>query len=129
MFSIDERVNHVQLVLNDVLRENASRVTVTTVRQQLLINYAAQLGVNVLIRGIRNAADMQYESDLQQINTKLQPNINTMYFISTNNTAVISSSAVKSFVGYDEWESALESYVHPSTIQLLKSKYDCLTQQ
>lgn len=129
MFTPDERVLHVQEVIDDLFSEHSSRIVVTTVSKQLLINYVATLQEQtpdsdppLLIRGIRNAEDFNYEYQLQLINKKIQPHIDTAYFIPPSHMTEVSSSTVKSLVGYEGWESVVSNYIHPKTVELLKAK-------
>jgi pantetheine-phosphate adenylyltransferase len=128
MFTPEERVNHVREVIDDMFGATAERIIVTTVSKQLLIDYVATLGDGsgggnpLLVRGIRTTDDFSYEHQLQLINKKLQPHIDTAFFIPPRDLTEVSSSTVKSLAGYDGWEGAISSYVHPKTIELLKGK-------
>lgn len=63
--------------------------------QGLLVNYAKQLNANLIIRGVRNSTDFEYENNLANINKFLVPNIETIFLNTKPELSMVSSSAVK----------------------------------
>ena len=61
----------------------------------LTAEYAKRKKANVLIRGLRNSCDYEYEVQMAHINESLNPNLKTIYLISSPQNNFISSSAVK----------------------------------
>ena len=61
----------------------------------LLVNYAQSVGANVLIRGVRSAADYEYELNLAHINKQIAPQIETIFLPTSQELSTISSSMVK----------------------------------
>ena len=61
----------------------------------LTIDYAKQKGANFLLRGVRSALDFEYETQLAQINKKLNENIETVILTATPELGCVSSSAVR----------------------------------
>lgn len=61
----------------------------------LTIELCKTLGVNYLVHGIRNSTDIQYESQLAEINRTLAPEIENINFICQPKYAHISSSAIR----------------------------------
>lgn len=61
----------------------------------MTVEYAASRGASVLIRGIRNTGDYEYEAQMAQINNVLNPNIKTVTLFSKPELSIISSSAVR----------------------------------
>ena len=61
----------------------------------LTVNYAKTKGANILVRGLRNSSDFEYENELAQINSTICPDIKTIFFIADNKYSFISSSAVR----------------------------------
>ena len=55
-------------------------------------------GAMMLIRGLRNSADFEYENQLAQINSTLNKNIHTVFFVPSPENACISSSAVRELI-------------------------------
>lgn len=61
----------------------------------LLVDFAKQNQANVLIRGLRTAADFEYEFQLTNLNRQLSPDLETIFMTPTAKTAFISSTVVK----------------------------------
>lgn len=119
MFSGDVRQDLINLVIDE---ENTDRLAITYLGDQLLINAAHDCGCNYLIRGIRNAADFEYEAQVQLINRKIRPNIETLFLIPPRELTEVSSSTVKGLVGFKGWEDIVSTYVHPAVLDALRAK-------
>jgi len=50
------------------------------------------------VRGIRSGADVEYEATLEQVNSRIAPEISTVYLISKPEHAHISSSLVRQLI-------------------------------
>ncbi len=59
------------------------------------VDYAKKIGAKVLLRGLRNALDFEYELQLSQTNSALNSNIKTMFLITKPENSFITSSAVR----------------------------------
>jgi pantetheine-phosphate adenylyltransferase len=68
--------------------------------QGLLVEYAKSIKAKYLVRGIRNAVDFEFESQLAQVNKKIAPNIETVFLLTNPELSVVSSSAVKEIAHY-----------------------------
>lgn len=64
----------------------------------LLVDYCRSVGANVIVRGIRNGADVDYEAMLEAVNDRIAPDISTVYLISKGEYAHISSSLVRQLI-------------------------------
>jgi len=69
-------------------------ITVATF-EGLLVNYAAKLNIDVVIRGLRMYSDFEYEFQMVKINRALNPDIETVFLMPKAENEFISSSAVK----------------------------------
>lgn len=98
------------------------RVQVNFLGDELLINVAREYGCNFLVRGIRNTEDFNYEAQVQLINRRICPNIDTVFVIPPRELTEVSSSTVKGLVGFRGWESVVSQYVHPHVLAKLKEK-------
>lgn len=64
----------------------------------LLVDYCRKKGINVIVRGIRNGEDVAYETMLESVNSRVAPEIKTVYLISKAEYAYISSSLVRQLI-------------------------------
>lgn len=67
----------------------------TTAYQGLTVNFTKQVGAKYLLRGIRNAADFDYEKTIAQLNKSMDPELETICVISDPELSHISSTIVR----------------------------------
>lgn len=89
MFSIDERMD----LIREVFAGNA-RVEVASF-DGLLVNYAHERGVGVILRGLRAVADFEYEYQMANMNRTLRPGVDTVFLMADPSTFFVSSRLVK----------------------------------
>lgn len=63
--------------------------------QGLTVDYAKKKGANVILRGLRNQNDFEYELQISQTNNALQSDLKTIFLITKPEYAYISSSMVR----------------------------------
>ncbi|HYH97086.1 pantetheine-phosphate adenylyltransferase [Hyalangium sp.] len=88
LFTLDER--------RELIREACPdpRVEVDAF-QGLLVEYAKQRNVSVLLRGLRAVSDFEYEFQLANMNRKLAPGIETVFMMTGEDYFYISSQLVR----------------------------------
>ena len=88
MFTMEERV--------EMLKESITLPNVSVdCFEGLLIDYARQKSANVIVRGIRAVSDFEGEFQKASMNKKMNPDIETIVLMSSNEHAFLSSSVVK----------------------------------
>jgi pantetheine-phosphate adenylyltransferase len=120
MFSPDEREALAKGVLYDVLSpEDFRKIEFVQVQRKFTAKVAKKLGVTVIVRGIRNHMDFAYESDIQQFNQVIEPSIRHFYVIPPGPLTCVSSSAVKGYIGTEDWEEEVAKWVHPTVLNAM----------
>ena len=61
----------------------------------LLVDFAQKHGASALVKGLRAISDFEYELEMNQLNRKLAPNIESMYLMASPQFSFLSSSGVK----------------------------------
>lgn len=89
LFEIDERVKLIKRVTNDI--ENVEVISFNGLLVDLLKEYNA----NVILKGLRNSTDFEYELQMAYINKELNSDIETLCMMSSPENLHISSSCVK----------------------------------
>lgn len=69
--------------------------------QGLVIDFARDNGVDVIIRGVRALADFSYEFELAMTNKQLYPEIETLFIPTDPNYFILRSSAIKELALFD----------------------------
>ena len=114
LFSLEHRIEMTERVLEDL--DNVRVVGFDT----LLIEFAREIGANVLVRGLRAVSDFEYEFQLASMNRHLNPDIETMFLTPDENYSFISSTLVKEIarLGGD-----VTSFVSESVSDALQEKF------
>ena len=66
----------------------------------LTVDFGAKIGASVIVRGLRAVTDFEYELQIAQINHKLNPNIDTVFFTTSVEYSYVSSSIAKEVAKY-----------------------------
>ena len=94
MFSVEEKV--------DMVRRAVSRYPNVTVdcSSGLLAEYARQYEGAVIVKGLRAASDFEYEFQMNLINKKINPALETMFLTASEKYTFLSSSVVREMAVY-----------------------------
>src|SRR5690625_5210802 len=66
----------------------------------LLVDYARQKTASVLIRGIRQVADFEYEFRMALANRRLAPEVYKVFLMPTEKITIVSTTYLRIFVSY-----------------------------
>lgn len=92
-FNMDERVELIQEVTKHLPNVQVKGFG------GLVVNFARENGVTVLVRGVRNVADMEYEKQMAVMNHDLYPALDTVMLAPSPEYAHLSSSLVRELAG------------------------------
>ena len=117
LLSADDRKN---LILSDITTylENNADISVDTIRG-LLTDYAIKNNVICIMRGLRAVSDFEYEFQMTGMNYQLNPNVDTIFLMSSEKYSFISSNFIKEVhnLGGD-----VSKFVSKNTIDILDKK-------
>lgn len=115
---IDE--NKMQYAIKKVLLREGIINCEVVVFSGMIADFAKELGVDYLVRGLRNSTDYAYEENIAKINSIVNPKLKTIYFrASSTDGEVISSSMIREFLKY---KKDVSLYVPEDIVELLKEK-------
>jgi len=119
MFELGMRAKMVESEIAGLKNGDNSRVKVKTF-SGLLVKFAEEYKASVLIRGLRAVSDFEYEFQMAAINSKLAPNLETVFLTASESTHFISSRFVKQIarLGGD-----ISSFVSPSVARHLQEYF------
>lgn len=89
VFSTEERIEFVERATR-----NLKGVDVEAF-DGLVVDYAAQKGANVMIRGLRATSDFDYEFQMAMTNRKLNSSLQTVFLIPSETHFYLSSTLIK----------------------------------
>jgi pantetheine-phosphate adenylyltransferase len=89
LFGIDERVGFIERALLDA--ENVRVEPFST----LVVDFARGLGARAIVKGLRAISDFEYELEMNQLNRRQDPEIESVYLMASPQYSFLSSSGVK----------------------------------
>lgn len=110
-FTVQQRQAFIQSVT-----KHLSNVEVVLLSDDYVAQAAKKMKATYLLRGIRNATDYEYEKTIERVNTKINPDLQTVYLTPPAELSEISSSMVKSLVGFPGWQSLVGTMVSPTVV-------------
>lgn len=115
-FSLDRRKHFLEIAT-----QHLRGVSVHSFENMLLVEYAASVGANYIVRGIRSGTDFVFEQQMRMVIAKLQPSIEIVYFIPPPHLTEVSSTLVREFLGVPEGMRVLREYVPKPVLDELLS--------
>ena len=88
-FSLEQRIDWLKRATTDIPNVEIASFS------GLLVNFANQIGADIIIKGLRAVSDFEYEFQMALTNRKLSPNIETMFLMTNGKYSYLSSSIVK----------------------------------
>jgi pantetheine-phosphate adenylyltransferase len=89
LFGIEERVAFIEHALADV--ENVRVEPFST----LVVDFAREVGAKAIVKGLRAISDFEYELEMNQLNRRQNPEIESVYLMASPQYSFLSSSGVK----------------------------------
>lgn len=115
LFTADERISLIQ----EALRDNPG--TVEVISFSGLASAAAQrIGASVIIRGLRDASDFDYEMRMASMNSQLAPDLQTLFLPASIAVRPISATFVRQIA---ERGGNVSPFVPQHVVRALHEKY------
>lgn len=92
VFSLDERLDLLRRVFADEPKVEVSHFTGLTAK------FCQEVGAGYMVRGLRTAADFDYERIISQLNFTIGQGLETVFFISEPQYSHISSTIVREII-------------------------------
>jgi pantetheine-phosphate adenylyltransferase len=89
LFSIEERVAFIENALGGLERIRVEPFST------LLVDFAHSVGACAIVKGLRAISDFEYELEMNQLNRRQDPEIESVYLMASPQYSFLSSSGVK----------------------------------
>ena len=89
VFSVEDRVAFIEAEIADLGNVQVKPFA------NLLVEFARENGAKAIVKGLRAISDFEYEFEMNQLNRKMAPDIESMYLMSAPEYSFLSSSGVK----------------------------------
>jgi pantetheine-phosphate adenylyltransferase len=85
----------------------------------LLVDFARKRGATALVKGLRAISDFEYEFEMNQLNRKLAPDIETVYLMASPQYSFLRSSGVKEIATFG---ASISDLVPPGVAEALQER-------
>lgn len=117
LFSVDER----EAILEEAIKvENLTNISIHTF-DGLLVNFANDMGVKLIARGLRGVTDYEYEKNIARVNSTLYDGLETIFLLSNPAYSFVSSSGVREIAAF---KGDVSAFVSPSVEKKIKEKFN-----
>ncbi len=89
-FTLEERLDLLKKIC-----QNYKNVEIVVCQNKLTVDFALELGANVIVRGLRAVTDFEYELQMASTNHQLNSNVETVFMMTNTDYSFLSSSMVK----------------------------------
>ena len=94
LFSFDERVELIDDAMAAELGEDGKRIKVVAF-DGLVINAARKHGASIMIRGLRDGTDLDYEMQMAGMNETMAPDLQTVFLPASPSVRTITATLVR----------------------------------
>lgn len=119
LFSADERLAMLQETCGPVAREAKCELSCITFAD-LVVNTARKVGAAILIRGLRDGTDLDYEMQMAGMNAAMAPDILTVFLPASPLVRPITATLVRQIAGMG---GDVSSFVPSSVAARLRKKF------
>ena len=113
-FSLEERLETLETVVQS---RKSMRVASF---HGLTVDYAREIGACAIIRGVRAMSDFEYEFEMALMNKHLNPDVETLFMMPSQEYLYVSSSRLKELVRFGR---AVDEFVPPVVAKRLQEKF------
>ena len=114
LFTVEERI----ALLRQTIGENP-RVDVTSFAG-LTVDFARDTGAIAIVRGLRVLSDFESEFQMALMNRRLNPDVNTVFLMTSFSNVFISSSIIKEVCRLG---GSVDDVAPPASVAAMKRKY------
>lgn len=94
LFSLEERMRLIEQSVHDELGPDADRIHVLAF-EGLLVDAAGEHGASIMIRGLRDGTDLDYEMQMAGMNETMAPKLQTVFLPASPSVRTITATLVR----------------------------------
>ena len=113
-FSVEERLQALRSVIT-----SEEHMSVTSF-EGLTVDFARELGAGAIIRGVRAMSDFEYEFEMALMNKHLNPDVETLFMMPSQEYLYVSSSRLKELARFGR---SVDEFVPPLIARQLRERF------
>jgi pantetheine-phosphate adenylyltransferase len=114
LFTLDERIDLARRVLSDLKNVEVMGFS------GLMVDFARQNGLNVVVRGLRAVSDFDYEFQLATMSRHLSAEVDFVFLTPSEQHMFISSTLIREIASMN---GDVKQFVHPIVLEALTAAY------
>ena len=95
LFTVEERIAFIEQATSEIGNVEVKPFS------NLLVHFARECGATAVVKGLRAISDFEYEFEMNQLNRKLAPDIESIYVIASAQYSFLSSTGVKEMATFN----------------------------
>ena len=119
LFSFEERVTLIEAWAKEDLGEDAARLSIVSFTG-LLVDAAPRHGASILIRGLRDGTDLDYEMQMAGMNETMAPDLQTIFLPASPSVRTITATLVRQIASMG---GDIRPFVPKAVVAPLKAKF------
>ncbi|MES2906440.1 MAG: pantetheine-phosphate adenylyltransferase [Pseudomonadota bacterium] len=119
LFSAEDRIAMIEDVVQP-LAKKAGVEMITKTFSNLVIDFAKDCGAHLLIRGLRDGTDLDYEMQMAGMNISLAPNVQTVFLPASPQDRHITATLVRQIA---KMKGDVSAFVPPAVAQRLSRQF------
>jgi pantetheine-phosphate adenylyltransferase len=119
LFSLDERLAMVQAVFGPIASKAKCTLDCSTY-DGLTVTAAQKIGATIMIRGLRDGTDLDYEMQIAGMNETMAPEVHTVFVPASVAVRPITATLVRQIA---QMGGDVSAFVPPAVAASLKSKF------
>ena len=118
LFGLEERAALIDEVCRDLAAAHACRLSVRTFAG-LAVEAARAAGAGIIVRGLRNGADFDYEMQMAGMNAAMAPEIKTVFFVASPTVGHITATLVRQIAAMG---GDVSQFTPPAVLRALEAR-------
>jgi pantetheine-phosphate adenylyltransferase len=119
LFSAEERLAMLEEICRPIGKSAGCEIVCTTFGD-LVVSAAQRAGATILIRGLRDAGDFDYEMQMAGMNAVMAPDVQTVFLPASPEVRPITATLVRQIASMD---GDISAFVPPQVAVRLKKKF------
>jgi pantetheine-phosphate adenylyltransferase len=119
LFSFEERVDLIKRACADELGTDSARLEVVAF-DGLVVNASREQGASIMIRGLRDGTDLDYEMQMAGMNETIAPELQTVFIPASPSVRTITATLVRQIASMG---GDISAFVPKSVAPVLRQKF------
>jgi pantetheine-phosphate adenylyltransferase len=119
LFTFEERSELLRAALADRLKDGKTQLEIVTF-DGLVIEAARKAGASLMVRGLRDGTDLDYEMQMAGMNGQMAPDLVTVFLPASPSVRPITATLVRQIA---KMGGDVSAFVPPAVAQSLKTRY------